>query len=232
MRNGGGRGTRPAGRSDRRRAGPRHRHREEAQARPVRAMELCRPADYAEFWLACLVGWRFAAGRLSIVLDPVACPRSPLYRFREEMVTVTLRVPRVRVSGPLTPYVESFGRLLLEQGYTPSSARGQLESALRLSADMADSCISSSSRRLFTVSGGSLTVSRPPPTLGASAMPSWENRGQRLHESQHGEHTAAAGGVHRGWLPAVTSCRCRACGGPSAERRQCLCGATEVPESH
>jgi integrase/recombinase XerD len=45
--------------------------------------------------------------------------------FREEMTM--RRPPRVRITGPLTLYVDGFGEALIADGYTPLSARSQLE---------------------------------------------------------------------------------------------------------
>jgi integrase/recombinase XerD len=49
------------------------------------------------------------------------------------------RPPRVRITGPLVRYVDGFGRALLDQGYTPLSARSQLELMAHLSRWLADS---------------------------------------------------------------------------------------------
>jgi integrase/recombinase XerD len=42
-------------------------------------------------------------------------------------MAMTRQPPRVRISGPLKPYVDTFGAVLVSQGYTSFSARSQLE---------------------------------------------------------------------------------------------------------
>ena len=49
------------------------------------------------------------------------------------------RPPRVRITGPLVQYVDGFGRALLDQGYTPLSARSQLELMAHVSRWLAES---------------------------------------------------------------------------------------------
>ena len=47
------------------------------------------------------------------------------------------RVPLVRITGPLVGYAAGFGVELLGQGYTPCSARAQLELMADVSGWMA-----------------------------------------------------------------------------------------------
>src|SRR5687768_12868113 len=47
--------------------------------------------------------------------------------------------PRVRITGALVQYVDGFGRALLDQGYTPLSARSQLELMAHVSRWLAES---------------------------------------------------------------------------------------------
>ena len=48
------------------------------------------------------------------------------------------RATRVRVTGPLAPYVDGFGTMLSECGYTPSSAAGQLQLMAHVSRWLAE----------------------------------------------------------------------------------------------